>query len=335
MSTLLHASPPVGTAPLQALPGVRLSDAVAPGGLAYSLVGPPGAPVVVVLGGISAHRDPSGTEHGGVGWWPEIVRRGGAIDAEERRVLSIDYLGGRGASARATPGPDGVPRCITTEDQAHAIAGLLAFVGIDGPVDLIGASYGGMVAMQLAALHPHAVRRLLVISAAHRTHPMATALRSVQRSVLQLARGAGVPEKGVEIARALGITTYRTRREFDGRFGVAPDWSRGVPRFAVEDYLAYVGQRDAELLDAEALHCLSASADAHRVAPEALRQPTTTVSVAEDTLVPPELVREFADRHGGSCRCIELSSRFGHDAFLKETLRVSEIVSDFLREVRA
>ena len=333
MSTAVRPRRTWGTASFESLLGFRPSGAVGAGGLAYALTGPAGAPVVLVLGGISAHRDPSDALGEGVGWWPEIVRPGGAIDLDSCRVLSIDYLGGRGESARAATDEGGGVRCVTTVDQAHAIAGLFDLLAIDGPVDVVGASYGGMVAMQLAALHPEHVRHLLVISAAHRTHPMATALRSVQRAVLRLAGGAGFPETGVQIARGLGIATYRTREEFDGRFDVDADWSSGSPRFPVEEYLTHVGRRDAEVLAPDALYCLSASADAHALAPEALRRPTTAVAVVEDTLVPPELLHELAARHGGSCRLIEVHSRYGHDAFLKETGLVSEVVTCFLSEV--
>jgi homoserine O-acetyltransferase len=47
--------------------------------------------------------------------------------------------------------------------------------------------------------------------------------------------------------------------------------------------------------------------------------PATLVAVAEDQLVPLSDMRELRDRLAGNCRLVEISSLYGHDAFLKET----------------
>ncbi|HEY1315027.1 MAG TPA: hypothetical protein VGE92_14195, partial [Steroidobacteraceae bacterium] len=53
--------------------------------IAYRLIGPENAPVIVVLGGISAHRIVAGAA--GEGWWPEIVGPGLGVDTRHFRVL--------------------------------------------------------------------------------------------------------------------------------------------------------------------------------------------------------------------------------------------------------
>ena len=57
-----------------------------------------------------------------------------------------------------------------------------------------------------------------------------------------------------------------------------------------------------------------------------IRVPTTLLAVREDQLVPLADMRELRDRHGGNCSLIEISSLYGHDAFLKET----EVLRDLL-----
>ena len=44
--------------------------------IAWRMTGPASAPVVVVLGGISAHRRVSTIEGAGPGWWPGLVGPG-------------------------------------------------------------------------------------------------------------------------------------------------------------------------------------------------------------------------------------------------------------------
>ena len=71
-------------------------DVLADPTVAFRLVGPADAPVIAVLGGISAHRIVAGP---GEGWWPELVGPGLGVDTRQYRVLGIDYLGGRGDSS--------------------------------------------------------------------------------------------------------------------------------------------------------------------------------------------------------------------------------------------
>jgi len=316
-----------GIVPVAELDDYRPPLGFRPGGLAYSVANPGAGRPVVVLGGISSDRFPWLREDGSEGWWARVVRPRGGVDPEFRTVIGFDYLGGRGASPPAQR-PAGTPlRGISTRVQARALAAVLDRLDcVEEPVDLVGASYGGMVAMQLAAARPSLVRRLVVISAAHRTHPMATALRSLQRRVLDWGVEVGEPERGVALARGIGMTTYRTATEFDTRFGTTPSWECGVPRFEVESYLEHQGRRAVAHLPAEALRVLSESADTHVLSPELLRTPTTAVSVTTDTLVPVWLVGRFVERHGGECRHITLQSPFGHDAFLKEDHLVGEIL---------
>jgi homoserine O-acetyltransferase len=86
------------------------------------------------------------------------------------------------------------------------------------------------------------------------------------------------------------------------------------------------GASYAAVYKPEAFVCLSESIDLHRVEPESIRVPTTLLGVQEDQLVPLADMRELRDRHGGNCSLVEISSIYGHDAFLKET----EVLRDLL-----
>ena len=60
-----------------------------------------------------------------------------------------------------------------------------------------------MVGLAFAELYPDWAEQLIVVSAAHRAHPQATAWRGIQRRILQFAVAAGRPEEGVALAREL------------------------------------------------------------------------------------------------------------------------------------
>jgi len=311
------AAPPFGTV---SLPGFTAGDTVA-----YACYGREDTPAVFVLGGISGHRFVCGNTDGVEGWWPGVVGRGVALDPERYRIISLDWLGGSGESTGpVADGPD-IP-VVTTQDQAHAVVSVLDHLEIDQLHGFVGASYGGMVGLALGVLYPERVRRLLVFGAAHRAHPMAVGLRVIQRRIVELSATSGRERDGLALARALAMTTYRTPEEFEQRFVSSPNWDEGAPRFAVEEYLDYQGERFSRHFDATAFRILTQSLDLHRVEPEDVMVPTTVVSVDSDTLVPPWLVAELARRLPSSGRAVRIASNFGHDAFLKEPQTVSRLV---------
>ena len=296
--------------------------------VAYASYGPEDAPAVMVLGGISAHRFVCGDEAGTSGWWPGVVGQGAALDPGTYRVLGIDYIGGAGASWVDRPG---VP-VVTTNDQADGVKAVLAHLGIEKLHACVGASYGGMVGLALAANHPGSLERLLIFCAAHRSHPMATGLRALQRRIVELAAEAGRESEGLALARQLAMTTYRTSEEFEKRFASVPIWEEGSPHFAVEKYLKVQGERFVRRFDGRAFAILSQSLDLHDVDPTLVRVPTTVVSVDSDTLVPPWLVAELVRGLPGTGRTIRITSNYGHDAFLKERTAVGRVIRHVLEE---
>lgn len=288
----------------------------------FEVHGPPHAPVTVVLGGISADRHLAPTvSRPEPGWWRGVVGAGAALDPRVDRLLGVDWMAGD------------LGRPVTTHDQASAVAAVLDEIGARRAA-LVGASYGGMVALAFAERFSERTRALLVICAAHRTHPLATALRVIQRRAVRLGVDAGRPAEGVALGRALAMTTYRSAAEFEARFDwrtAAPTAADGCPRFPVEGYLDARGAAFAARFDPERFRRLSESIDLHAVEPERIGVPTTLLSVDTDALVPPWLVDELAARAPGVGDHVRLRSDFGHDAFLKEVALVSDTIRSALR----
>ena len=288
----------------------------------WRLEGAPGAPVVAALGGISAHRRIYSLEDRRAGWWPELAGPGLPLDACRYRLLGIDFLGGSGATTGPSPGQLDFP-AIDARDQARLIACVADHLGLAGLHAIAGASYGGMVALAFGELFPHRVGRLLVISGAHRTNPLATAWRSVQREAVRFGVARGDGAGGLRLARALAMATYRTRAEFTGRFGNSPRLEAGRATFPVEEYLFARGDDYAARYRPESFLCLSQSIDLQRVDPARVRVPAVLVAVVEDQLVTLEDMRELDATLAGPHRLFEIGSHFGHDAFLKERAQLA------------
>ena len=289
---------------------------LAPVTIAWGLAGAPGAPVVAALGGISAHRRACDSAEPQLGWWRGLVGPGLPLDTTRYRVLGIDWLGGSAASTGPRPGQADFPS-LDSRDQAAALLAVCDALGIARLHAVAGASYGGMVGLALAELAAERVRHVLAISAAHRSDPLSTGWRSVQRAIVRHSLSLGDGAGGLRIARALAMATYRTRSEFKKRFPVEAHGD-GRPVFPVEDYLFARGDDYARRHTPESFLCLSESIDLHRVDPARIRVPVTLVGVAEDQLVPLDEIRALAGALAGPCELIELHSQYGHDTFLKE-----------------
>jgi homoserine O-acetyltransferase len=291
--------------------------------LAWRLAGNLTGPVVLVLGGISASRKVFTRSGGKEGWWNEVVGPGRSLDADRFAILGIDFLGGSGDSSG--PITDTWP-AISSFDQARAITMLLDHLGIPRLRAIVGASYGAMVALAVGQLSPSRVDRLIVISGADVTHPMATAWRCVQRSIVRFALRADAPGEGMELARALAMSTYRSPEEFAARFRAAPRFEGTRAIFPVEEYLFARGRDYAARYRPASFICLSESIDLHAVDATRISVPTEVVAVKEDQLVPIADMRALAARLPDA-RFHALSSLHGHDAFLKEAEQLRPILA--------
>ena len=186
------------------------------------------------------------------GWWQDMVGPGKPIDTRSWRVLCPSVLGSPFCPTRpATPDADtGKPLRsrfpqLTPTDLARAHRATLEVMGVAGsgiPAlhAVVGASLGGMQAVQYASLYGGGnggVKRLVAVAATGRTTPYTVCIRRQQRRAILAdpgyaggeygAAGSGDgPWEGLRQARELGTLFYRSRGEFDSRFNWEPTGDR-------------------------------------------------------------------------------------------------------------
>lgn len=286
--------------------------------IAYEMFGAADAPVVFVAGGISAHRHVAANDcDANAGWAEALVGSGRTLDPAVRRIVAFDYIGADGSLD--TP--------IDTADQADAIALLLEALGIERLEAFIGYSYGAMVGLQLAQRHPTRLQRLVAVSGAHRAHPYAAAWRALQRKAVALGQLQCADEQGLSLARQFAMLSYRTPEEFAERFDAAPTLKNGRVCVAAEDYLDAAGAKFVARICSTAWLRLSESIDLHCVDPTDIAVPTTVIAVEGDRLVPLSDAVTLVEGLGLNGRLRVLRSRYGHDAFLKESDRVDALLA--------
>ena len=284
-----------------------------PGGTLYvNEFGNPHGPVVLVLGGISGGRGVWQVD--GQGWWQTLFT---AIDVTYFGVLAVDYAGGTGDSQVQPP-----PQSI--HQQAQLVAAALQQLGLTQLHAVIGGSYGGLVELELAQLSSLSIERVVIIGAAHRAPAQAVMLRHFQRELVRLADAAGCSERGLQLARALAMLSYRSSAAMDHYF---PD-----PQQALE----YIERKGLALVQNDAVQArqlfelFGPALDSYRLDPTLIQQPTLLIGFTSDQLVPGDLLQEFAQQlpHCYALHCVD--SSYGHDGFIKSVDAYAQALEGFL-----
>ncbi len=274
-----------------------------------ALFGHTESPTVAVLGGISAnHLVADDTETGESGWWSGVVNPKEYLNGKQVSVLSFEYITLKNQNHK-----------LSTFDQAHVLASIQKQLHINRFLAVIGCSYGGMVAQAFTSAYPHLTQSLVCLVAAHKNSIRSQTLRSLQRQIVNLTNN----NKGLAIARALAMTTYRGSDEFDQRF---------MQLEQAEAYLNHHGQRFVRSFSSQRFIQLSASIDDHHIRPADIKRPTLLIAIDSDQLVPVDFVETLAAGIDAPCHCHILPSRFGHDGFLKELNAIKPLLTNFISE---
>ncbi|WP_115527894.1 MULTISPECIES: homoserine O-acetyltransferase MetX [Xanthomonas] len=216
------------------------------------------------------------------GWWDAMLGPGKPIDTERWFVVCVNSLG----SCKGSTGPASIDPAtgqlyrltfpdLSIEDVADAAADVVRALGIEQLACLIGNSMGGMTALALLLRHPGIARSHINISGSAQALPFSIAIRSLQREAIRLDPhwngghydDTRYPESGMRMARKLGVITYRSALEWDGRFGrvrldseQAADDPFGL-EFQVESYLEGHARRFVRFFDPNCYLYLSRSMD--------------------------------------------------------------------------
>lgn len=268
-------------------------------------------------------------------WWKNVIGAGRVIDPSRHAVLSASLLGGcDGTTGPSNTDPHALPP-ITTRDQARVLARLLDSLGVQAPLLICGGSLGGMVTLEFAASFPERVRGAVVFAA-----PAAqTAQGLAWNALMRRAIAIGGAHDGLALARMIGMLSYRTPESLEQRFGRSRD-VHGA--FQVNAWLTAHGERLVARFDATSYGALIDAMDVHDVglgrggiaaALEPVADRLTGVGIPGDLLYPADSVREWVRAAGATY--VDLPSLHGHDAFLLEGERVSQILSDALRAAAA
>ncbi|HMB56643.1 MAG TPA: homoserine O-acetyltransferase [Arenimonas sp.] len=321
---------------------------------------------ILILTGLSPNAHAAANEgNAEAGWWEAMLGPGKPIDSDRWHVICVNSLGsckGSTGPAAADPASNETYRLsfpeLSIEDIANAAFEVVRALGIERLACVIGNSMGGMSALAYLLQHPGCARSHINVSGSARALPFSIAIRSLQREAIRLDPNwdqgeyddSNYPENGMRMARKLGVVTYRSAMEWDGRFGrvrfdseCREDDPFGL-EFEVERYLEGHARRFVHQFDPNCYLYLSRSMDWFDVAEygqgdvmaglaRIKLEKALAIGVRTDILFPLQQQEQVADglRAGGAeATFLPLDSPQGHDAFLVDIERFGPAISGFL-----
>jgi len=298
------------------------------------------------------------------GWWDGFIGKNFPLDPEKYFIVSPNIL----ASCYGTNGPDSIdPRTgkkynmtfppTTTRDMVRVQKALLDYLGVKRLFCVVGGSLGGMQTWEWLVQYPDFIEKAVPIAGTAKGSPWMIALNEVARQAIyndpHWEHGnysTNPPHKGLHLARMLGMISYRTQTQFwerhnRDRVDNSPEHYFDFDNwFQIESYLHYQGDKLTQRFDAKSYVYLSKAMDLHDIslgfdswekALARIQAKILVIGFDTDILYFPDELKKLTNELkilNKNVRYAEITTKFGHDAFLIEYKKLNPVVIDFLNE---
>jgi len=335
----------------------------------YGTLAPDGGNAILICHALTGDQHVASNHPvtGKAGWWTRMVGPGKPVDPERHFIVCANVLGScMGSSGPATINPaTGKPWAmgfpvITIRDMVRAQAMLLDHLGVDTLLAVVGGSMGGMQALSWPATFPDRVKSAVVIASTARHTAQNIAFHEVGRQAIMADpkwrsgdyyAAGDPPAAGLAVARMAAHITYLSEAGLTEKFGrrlqAREAKSFGFDAdFQIESYLRHQGISFVDRFDANSYLYITRAMDYFDLAEEhgghlaQVFRPSKArfclISFDTDWLYPTAESRTIVhalNAAGAPVSFVELSSPFGHDAFLLDAPEMNRVVDGFLRAV--
>ena len=202
---------------------------------------------------------------------------------------------------------------------------------------------GGYQVLEWALLQPELVSRLFLLATSPKESAWGIAIHTAQRMAIELdptwpERTTTAGSKGIQIARAIGMLTYRSYTSFVHK--QTDENKEKVDNFKASSYILYQGAKLAARFTAYSYWTLTKAMDSHNIARgrqdinialQSIRAKTLIIGITSDLLCPLPEQKTMAEHIPGAT-FVAIDSMYGHDGFLVETGAISYHLSAWLKQ---
>lgn len=286
-----------------------------------------------------------------VEWWPGVVGEGCVIDPEKHFIVCANSL----CSPYGSTNPLSLdPRTgepyfhdfplITIRDIANSFELLRIHLGIDKIRLLAGASLGGQQALEWSVIAPGVFEYQLLIATNAKHSPWGIGFNESQRLAIQadqtwLEKRPDAGQAGMLAARSIALLSYRSPQGYNKS---QADDDEKLEGFRVQSYQKYQGEKLVQRFNAFSYWALSRAMDSHNIgrnrggiesALSSIRAKTTILGIETDILFPLD-EQKLLYRYIPNARLDVIHSDLGHDGFLTEQTKVTQVIKNVMDGVR-
>ncbi|MGB2631080.1 MAG: homoserine O-acetyltransferase [Candidatus Omnitrophota bacterium] len=298
------------------------------------------------------------------GWWNDMIGPGKALDTDKYYVICSNIIGGcKGSSGPNSINPKtGKPYglsfpIVSITDMVNAQKKLVDHLGVKKLLSVCGGSMGGMQALQWALSYPDFLISCIPIATTAKHSAQQIAFDEVGRQAIMAdpawnegdyyAKKAH-PSAGLAVARMIGHITYMSNDSMEKKFGrslknkeLGYEFST---EFEVEGYLRYRGDSFVKRFDANSYLYITKAMDYFDLHPDKklsqvfskVKAYFLVIAFSSDWLYPPYQSKEIVKAlkmNGIDVTDCEISSDYGHDAFLVGFDEETKLIKHFLDRV--
>lgn len=314
--------------------------------IAYERVGNQEGETIIVCHALTGNQLTVGTEEC-KGWWSCFIGPDLYIDINKYQVITMNVLGGcAGSTGPTSINPltgekyRGKFPAITIRDIVHSHYKALSKLEINKVKAIIGGSLGGMQVLEWGILYPSFADILIPMAVTPYFSDYALAFNSIGRSAIKADPHWNNGEyqdntaiKGLEIARMVGLVTYRSESLFNHRFcreRKEPFSNDSTIEYQVDSYMKYQGEKFTRRFDANSYLSLLQAMDQFDIgwnrngwqqALTKMEADICMVAFSKDLLYPPRMIQETVKELKNNSKhaiFLEVETEFGHDGFLVE-----------------
>lgn len=283
-------------------------------------------------------------------WWKGLFGSNSLFNPEEHFIICANILGSHyGTTSPLSVNPNtNLPYYLafpefTIRDLAAVHQLLAEHLDIQNIKVLIGGSLGGQQALEWSILGKTNIENLVLVATNAVHSPWGIAFNESQRLAIATDRTfyANKPTgglKGLKTARSIALLSYRTYEAYNNT--QLESVNDKVGDFRASSYQNYQGDKLCKRFNAYSYWYLSKAMDSHNVgrgrksiteALKLVKAHTLVIGIENDVLFP---ITEqlFLAKHIPNAQFSGINCAYGHDGFLIETDKLTNIIGLFLKE---